>query len=265
MFKILSSKKKRVLVISDPHVRWQVLEAIIRKENPDMVIVLGDFFDSHLEIGMGLREQREMAQWLKKQLITCDRAMLDGLRYEFYGIKGNHDLPYCYPNSFISCPGWTEHKDLEVQSVMGYEDWDKLNDFIILDDILLTHAGLHTIFMPSSIKTIGDIKKWLPREVEQAHKLRRENVPHWIFNQGYRMGEQNIGGIFWCHAGMEHSSEPDARYQEFQPRKGIKQMFGHTYQEKGVKIFGDTDNFCIDTFLKNYIMVTDGQIEIKSF
>jgi hypothetical protein len=260
MFKILSSKGRRVLVVSDPHIRWQVLDLIIQKEKPDMVIVLGDFFDSHFEIGMGLREQREMAEWLKRQLNGYHLNPFEGdLCYEFHGIKGNHDLPYCYINHFLMCPGWTEHKDLEVRSVMNSNDWDKLNDFIILDDFLLTHAGLHTIFMPSGVTSIKDVKEWLPRQVEQAHKIRRENVPHWIFNQGYRMGQQNIGGIFWCHAGSVRSP-----YQEFQPRKGIKQIFGHTYQENGVKIFGDTDNFCIDTFLRNYIMVEDGQLSIKS-
>lgn len=251
MFKNLSSQNKRVLVVSDPHIRWQVLEAIIQKENPDMVIVLGDFFDSHLEIGLGLKEHREMARWLCTRL-SLDRDIVVG-RYDFHAIKGNHDLPYCYPNSFLTCPGFTDAKDLEIRQVMNGDDWDKLNDFIILDDYLLTHAGLHPIFIPSGVKTIKDVEKWLPRQLEDAHKLRRENVPHWIFNQGYRMGQQNYGGIFWCDAN-----------HEFVPHSSVKQIFGHTYQRDGIKDFGGMQNICIDTFLRNYIMVSNGVIEFKS-
>jgi hypothetical protein len=258
MFKILSSKGKRVLVVSDPHIRFQIVEQMIQKEKPNIVIVLGDFFDSHLEIGIGLREQREMAEWLRMELWKQPHPSII-TPYEFYGLKGNHDLSYCYLNSWLRCPGYTDHKDFEVSQVMNHDDWDKLNDFIILDDFLLTHAGLSSSHIPAQIQDIKALLPYLTREVIIAHKLRRENVPHWIFNQGYRMGHQNIGGIFWCHAGSKKSP-----YQEFQPREGIKQIFGHTYQEDGVKVFGETNNFCIDTFLRNYIMVEDGQLSIKS-
>jgi hypothetical protein len=251
MFKILSSTNKRVLVVSDPHIRWQGLEAIIQKENPDTVVVLGDFFDSHAEIGLGLREQREMASWLATRL-SLDRGIV-GARYDFHAIKGNHDLPYCYPQHFLMCPGFSDPKDLEIKQVMSGRDWDKVDDFLILDDYLLTHAGLHSIFIPSGVKNIEDIKQWLPKQVEDAHRLRRENVPHWIFNQGYRMGHPNFGGIFWC----------DARH-EFVPHPTIKQIFGHTYHGDGIKDFGLMQNICIDTALRNYIIVSNGNIEIKS-
>jgi len=137
--------------------------------------------------------------------------------------------------------------------VLNSDDWDKLNDFIILDDFLLTHAGLHPVYIPSSVKNIEDVKIWLPEQLKRAHKLRSENVRHWIFNQGYRMGEDKIGGIFWCDAN-----------HEFHPHGNIKQMFGHTHQKEGVKIFDGGRDFCLDTFLRNYIMVVDGQLEIKS-
>jgi hypothetical protein len=250
MFKKLSSKGKRVLVVSDPHIRWRELEAIIQKENPDTVIVLGDFFDSHLEIGLGLKEQREMASWLATRL-SLDRGIV-GARYDFRAIKGNHDLPYCYPNSFLDCPGFTEAKDLEIKQVMRGDDWDKMYDFLILDDYLLTHAGLHSVFIPSGVKSIEDVEKWLPKSLEQAHKLRRENVPHWIYNQGWRMGQSNFGGIFWCDAD-----------NEFVPHPNIKQMFGHTHQET-IKDFGGKRNICIDTFLREYIIVSNGNVEFKS-
>lgn len=253
MFKTLSSKDKRVLVISDPHIRYRVVDEIILKEKPNVVIVLGDFFDSHLEIGVGLKEQREMAIWLKSKLMGYNSRPFRGdPRYEFYGLKGNHDLPYCYINKFLKCPGYTEAKDTEISLILKYQDWEKLNDFIILDDFLLTHAGLHPCYIPSSLQTTEELKDWLVNSLQNAYKKRSKNEKHWIYNRGCRMSEDNVGGIFWCDAD-----------EEFRPHPKFKQIFGHTYQEKGIKDFGENRNLCIDTFLKNYIIINNGILEKK--
>ena len=34
------------IIIGDPHGRWNVLKSIYNKEQPDEVIILGDYFDS---------------------------------------------------------------------------------------------------------------------------------------------------------------------------------------------------------------------------
>jgi len=76
-------------------------------------------------------------------------------------------------------------------------------------------------------------------------------------------GGKKGGGIVWL----------DFK-QEFQPIEGLKQIVGHTYHKNGRvnphHLDGnlnpaDCDNLCIDNGLNEYIVISNGKLEIKKF
>ena len=79
-----------------------------------------------------------------------------------------------------------------------------------------------------------------------------------MFNAGYRRGGiQRYGGIVWCD------------FDEFVGIPGVKQVFGHTpqniptwknYTENGLT----SENLCVDTHNRDYVIYNDGKLEIKS-
>ena len=219
----------RTLIISDIHNTWENAEKIIKLEDVDNVVFLGDYFDN---FGDDYRVASETADWLAGSLTKKNRIH----------IMGNHDANYAFPHRSYKCGGYQIDKDEIINLILKETDWKKLPLYTWVGSWLCTHAGLHTHFYDKYSDGIP-LKSWLEETCDVALKTAFENKPAvQILRAGYdRGGSEVYGGIYW------------GDWCEFKPIVGINQVFGHSPQRKpqwlvrGNLLNKDyTQNLCLD-------------------
>ena len=144
---------KRV-IIGDPHGRWEAVKRIYDKEQPDEVIILGDYFDS---FNIDAYTQREAYE----NIIKLRKEHLNKYHKGFHMLIGNHDMHYM-DEKFGRCSGWNPL----TASQAGYplcRDWDnEILKMIFVDEInktIYSHAGVSMNWFNQWIKSdnLGDI------------------------------------------------------------------------------------------------------------
>lgn len=251
----LSSQNNRILVCSDIHHHTYKLHDIIRRESPDFIVVLGDWFDSfHYDT---LHDCDKTARYLKK--FTHHQNTIT--------LWGNHDLHYFYSSPVLRCSGYTLNKDACITEAL-YPFFDEVKSkfkwYVWIDDYLCTHAGLHPSTLPPLAKDVTCIDEFLAKETENAHTDILAGKHNWVYGAGRaRGGYERYGGIVWLDFD-----------DEFIPIEGLKQIVGHTYRRNNrvQKHWEDTaeditqaNNLCIDTNLDEYLIIHNGKITIKSY
>lgn len=203
------------LIIPDLHLRWRHADKIIKHVGADEVYFLGDFFDDHHD---DPHQIGEMCDWLE--------SVIDNPTFHF--TFGNHDIHYAFPNRGFECSGYQQWKYFTILDKLdGKRIWDKFKFYHIVDGkLLLSHAGLHKHWVPKEIhalredrpRFLNEISNFLNAEIVKG--MRNES---WIFHAGLaRWGRQQYGGLIWCDFNVE-----------FNPVRGLNQVFGHTPQDKG--------------------------------
>jgi predicted phosphodiesterase len=142
------------IIIGDPHGRWKYIEKIYNKEQPDEVIILGDYFDS---FDIDAYAQRECYD----NIVNLRKEHLDKKKGRFIMLIGNHDFHYM-DEKFGRCSGWNPL----TCSQAGYplcRDWnnDRLK-MIFVDEVnytIYSHAGISQNWFDYWIKSksLGDI------------------------------------------------------------------------------------------------------------
>jgi predicted MPP superfamily phosphohydrolase len=79
------------IVIGDPHGRWNFVKQIYDKEQPEEVIILGDYFDS---FNIDVYAQRESYE----HIIELRKEHLKKYHRGFVMLIGNHDMHYMDEN-----------------------------------------------------------------------------------------------------------------------------------------------------------------------
>jgi hypothetical protein len=231
--------KPVIQIIPDIHLRWKRVDAIIKEEGADQVILLGDYFD---DFGDDYRENAIMADWLVASLQQPNRIH----------IMGNHDISYAIPTIDYKCSGYETGKDYAINSIMKDEHWKQLKLYHWIDDTTLcSHAGVHNYFF----KTYGkgmEFKPWLEKTCKHAlEKAFDCKPPEPILKAGRsRGGTERFGGIMWCDS------------MEFQKVSGVKQIFGHTPCLEPFYVH-DQNDLCLDTHNRHYAIYFDGKVTIK--
>ena len=174
------------------------------------IIFVGDFMDS---FDRNLEDHEE-----------CLKLVIGAIKVKkARAIYGNHELSYIFPHH--ECSGWNLHRKMLMQRYCT-EIRTLFEPYILLEPrVLISHAGLTDQIWKGeklSVKKL-DIKlsQWWPD---------LGSPMHWIGL--YRGGLDKVGGMFWCDWNAE-----------FQPVKGLTQIFGHTV---GAKIRQIEQSFCID-------------------
>lgn len=209
---------KKTLIISDIHLRWRIVDKIIKHESPDEIVFLGDYFD---QFGDTDRDNLIMAQWLGDSLSNPNRIHL----------FGNHDVSYAFPHRSYKCSGYDTHKEWAINSVLKKDDWKKLKLFHSLDDkldklqIVCSHAGIHPHFYTKYGEGRPFIE-WLTAHSNEALNNAFEGMPcHQFLRAGEdRGGLEVYGGLLW----IDYSSFEDTDNQN------VFQIFGHTPQNKPI-------------------------------
>jgi len=253
----LSSKKQKIVIVADPHNNYKKLDNIITKEGGDINICLGDWFDSfNLD---SPSDYIATAKYIKDKFLSNPSN---------YTLFGNHDIHYLFNAPTTWCGGYESWKYKVIDKVLGGDRGsiqEKFHWSIVVDDILLTHAGLDQRLLPPVCVNKKLVFKYLEEATNDANIKIRTNQRHWFYEAGRsRGGIASVGGIVWCDFN-----------DEFQPIEDLKQIVGHTnqyrtgkaaqYHREGFANITDAENICIDCNLSQYITITNGKMELKNY
>ena len=228
----------RTLILSDIHNKWEKAEQIIKAEAPDKIVFLGDYFD---DFGDDYRIATETADWLGASLEQKNRTH----------IMGNHDTNYAFSQRSYKCSGYESGKDYAINAVLNESDWRKLPLYTWVGSWLCSHAGVHRYFY-AKYGDGKDFKPWLADTCAEALQHAFEAKPALpILRAGRSRGGIELhGGIDWCDA------------DEFEPIRGVNQIFGHTPQRKprwinaGSSLSNEySQNLCLDVSHCNYYVI----------
>ena len=249
-----SSDKKTVLVFSDPHQDIDYTEYILRKENYDVAVCLGDWFDSFSRDSEA--DLEATCKFLKKWIFKPN----------FFTCIGNHDIQYLYDNPTTICSGYAKSKDDFIVNNFGAflpAIRDKFLWYVWIDEFFCSHAGLAAHFFPPNLSLEKEaLSKWLDEQIGFAIPSLIAGQRHWLYGAGAgRGGRQPFGGITWLDFDTE-----------FEPIDGLKQLVGHSSHPKIVNHVEDgnldlvtCDNLDIDCHLNQYLLIRNGKLQIKDF
>lgn len=146
----------KTLILGDIHGRtcWK---DIIKKENPDLTIFLGDYVTSHENIDSHI------------QLNNCNEILdyKETNPSEVILLRGNHDLQCLYGNNGAwACSPYPEPDLLYVFSQPQYRDrFLELTQWIyIQDNVIYSHAGISKTWLHDTGVSLDDINKLNPSE-----------------------------------------------------------------------------------------------------
>ena len=244
----INSKGNKILIFSDVHQSIETLNKIIAHEKADINICLGDWFDSFFfdsDI-----DYKSTAIELREDFLTKSNNVT---------LFGNHDLHYLFDNKYTLCSGYKPDNHRLINEALGESKADivsKFHWFLFVDEYLCTHAGLSSSLLSPIIKNNEDIYEYLANQANEANINIRTNQAHWFYMAGRaRGGPEKKGGLVWLDFD-----------REFTPIEGLKQIVGHTYRKNGrVTEWRNTKNYCIDTNLSEWVTITNGKFEIKSY
>lgn len=250
----LSSVKQTILLISDVHQDIEKVRYLLKKENYDIVVSLGDWFDSRHKNSE--KDTEDTCKFIKEWIFKPN----------FFTCMGNHDIQYFYGNPATICTGYNSKRDLAITKMFGSAMpaiREKFLWYLWVDDFFCSHAGLNPVFLnPFQEITKSAITKWLDDQIKIAEPSLINNGIHWLFGVGKgRGGRQRAGGLTW-----------NCFESEFQPIDGLKQLVGHTNHstivtnvENGNLDLTEAQNLDIDCHLNEYVMIFNGKLTIKKF
>lgn len=219
----------KTLLIPDIHNKIAIAQQIIDNEPCDQRVFLGDIYDDFYD---SVTIVEKVANWHKAQLADPKNTFL----------FGNHDAAYAFSNNRnLYCSGWTLAKSVQINNILSADDWSKTKLTTVVDDWLISHAGVHLSMMDDLLQIGSE---------EIIKQARKGLVPRLLGAGKARGGYQIVGGVTWLD--WDYEFEPTAE----------KQIVGHTPHRK-IKQYKQTENFDIDTHLNDYVIITDGALEFK--
>ena len=200
------------ITIGDPHGRWNAFKLIYDKEQPDEVVVVGDYFDS---FNIDSYTQRECYD----NIINLRKEHLKKFGRGFHMLIGNHDMHYM-DESFGRCSGW----NYVTYSQAAYplcRDWDKgILQIVFIDEInktIYSHAGV----------TMNWFQQWI-----NSNNLADINtIETKVFQFTYKNGGDYYGSSSWnSPLWVRPEGLAKSPYTEWADGNGItwSQVFGHT-------------------------------------
>ena len=94
-----NSDKKKIVIVADPHNDINKLDKILTKEDADINICLGDWYDSFVYDDPIHYEAT--TKYLRDKFLSNPKN---------YTLFGNHDIHYLYYNESAMCSGYEEWK-----------------------------------------------------------------------------------------------------------------------------------------------------------
>lgn len=244
---------RKRLIIGDLHGKGVVYD-IYNQENPDDVIILGDYFDSFNLSPLVQKLNFESILNLREQHLKSGKG-------EFILILGNHDYHYMrdtmemYSGYNDETAGYVCNliEDLYKKKILQISYIDKVNR------IIFSHAGVTNSWFYENCKTLEDINNVSLESLRFTYK-----------DGGDIYGSSKWNSPIWVR--------PNSLIKDcYKDNEGIiwNQIFGHTYNEEIIKTYIDDDeNFENDVYffnldsLPHYLiqhLENDGKLKYNDF
>lgn len=224
------------IIIGDPHGRWDAIKNIYDKEQPDEVVILGDYFDSFNIDAYGQRECYD-------NIINLRKEHLSKHGRGFYMLIGNHDMHYMN-EAFGRCSGWNWLTNSQASYPLC-RDWDaEILKMIFIDEVnktIYSHAGVTMNWFQQWIKSnsLADINTIEAKAFQFIYK-----------NGGDYYGSSSWNSPLWVRPeGLKKSPYKD--------KDGIvwSQIFGHTQTNAPHHWINNGGEFyCIDCINEAYLV-----------
>lgn len=234
----------RTLVVGDVHLRLEQVKVILdRFSNVDRRVFVGDLFD---DFDDSVERTIEVAEYARDVLASDVNTHI---------LWGNHDIQYAIPfREGLLCSGWAPGKAFALKDAAFQPLWDKFEPFTRVEQFLVTHAGVHGSFIKGFEDAVDARLQELWRETVAA--LEQQQV-HPLLRAGATRGGGNaVGGITWLDWN-----------REFEPVSGLSQIVGHTPDDR-VRLKEDkaktSQNWNVDTYLKQVVIVQDGAVMVQA-
>ncbi len=227
----------KTLVIPDIHQHIQTADRILHSGSWDHVVLLGDIWDDWDDTW---EQAVEAATWLAATVADPHVSWC----------LGNHDAHYVWPEIYgLRSSGYTYAKALAIQDTINISELAFVL-YVATENHLLSHAGIHPAFLSEGTTDYRVALANLQQEAYAA--LERGTTPALLAAGRDRGGFRTHGGITWLDWGS------------FRPIPGINQIVGHTNGRTVRERHTETSrNWCLDTNLHNYAVITDGDVEIR--
>lgn len=230
------------LFIGDVHGHKTWLE-IIKKEKPDRVIFVGDYFDSEtLSLSVQINNFKSIIEYKKSNPNTIL-------------LIGNHDYHYFSYINNINTSGF-QGGIAKLKICMLLESIEMKMAYQI-DNLLISHAGISEVWLKDNnwegediVEYVNDL--WYYRPTCFGFKL----------SNNERLSNGSGNNVYQSPIWIRQRALQLANYDSF--RKEYIQIFGHTHMDKidfkGVST--DGRYFNIDTLPNEYLMYQDKQFKL---
>lgn len=233
---------KKRLVIGDIHGKYNVVADIYRKENPDAVILLGDYCD-----GFDKTSNDTVTCWNSLQKLKKEHNERNEHNGEFIMLLGNHDWHYVNP--------------LERYSGFSHSTFAAMHD-ILVD--AFTKKELHVAYTDTINRTIYAhagvtntwVSEWSNPPIDMLDDINCKALDFSMYNTDM-YGNSKWQGPLWVR--------PEALLSDmYSDETGTwKQIVGHTHTDKplfanklgnNVDNIDDADLVVIDTLPRYYLI-----------
>ena len=241
----------KTVIIGDIHGHDSWKQIIEQEQNADRFIFVGDYFDSFTVPGL---IQCQNFQDIIEFKTTTDKSVIL--------LIGNHDYHYFPEIGENGTSGYQARMAPTIQHIID-TNRDHLQLACQFDDILVTHAGVSSVWLDDTITMwdvpnlamyLNDLFKYQPNKVGyRSYK----QVGDQVYGAG-GFGDETFQGPIW----IRPRSLMNANYDTL--RTQIRQVVGHTTR-KQIDIEGKATGgryYFIDTMPREYLVVIDGDISL---
>ena len=240
----------RFLVMPDVHQNLDWVEEVLAEEasNVEGVVFLGDYFDAKISNPPSPQTTADYFLKIEKRLGKPVALLV-----------GNHDLPYLYDiqkqdsnarqtglNPY-SCSHYHPHASEGIAAKWTLPFRSKLRAMVMVNGYLLSHAGLHSDYLPNANqKALEELDEQLRRSLEtlttKAHPALASVSPA-------RGGTDPVGGVTW-----------QDWHQEFEDSLPWPQIVGHTALETPQQ---NGRSWNLDTRGHHYALLDEAGIDVR--
>ena len=241
----------KTVIIGDVHGHDSWKQVVQQEQDADRIIFVGDYFDSFTVPGL---IQVQNFQDIIEFKTTTDKSVIL--------LIGNHDYHYFPEIGENGCSGYQTRMAPTIQHIIA-TNRDHLQMAYQFDDILVTHAGVSSVWLDDTIVMwdveniamyLNDLFNYQPSKV--GYRSYRQ-VGDQVYGS-YGFGDETFQGPLW----IRPKSLMEANYDTL--RTKIRQVVGHTTR-KQIDIEGKSTGgryYFVDTMPREYLIVNDGVVSL---
>lgn len=231
---------KKRLVLGDVHGHIEQVKYAYEKENPDEVIILGDYFDSFVV--------KPTQQMECMYAINAMRKIHEGIygKGTFITVMGNHDFHYL--TNFEKYSGWNPETAKLAKQILQKMDDDNQLPVVYIDRLnktIYSHAGVSMSWMKGRCNCY---------DLNEINTLPYDNLRFTYQEGGNSFGSSKFNSPIWIRPSSLLSDMYADKYGE-----QWTQVVGHTHTYS-TNIFNDIEDkpilYVIDCLINEYIVET---------